>query len=113
MHVPEAARRHGSAEPDQRQAYGRARGPAGRSTPSADVVRLFIGAGRQAGIRPGDLVGAITGEAKITSRDLGAIEIADKFSLVEVSAGLANQVIDALRGTTIRGKKVVVRLERY
>jgi ATP-dependent RNA helicase DeaD len=45
---------------------------------AGDVVRLFIGAGREAGIRPGDLVGAITGEAGVTSRDLGAIEIADR-----------------------------------
>jgi ATP-dependent RNA helicase DeaD len=76
------------------------------------VVRLFVDAGRQAGIRPGDLVGAITGEAGVESRSLGAIEIADRFSLVEVPESLAENIIAALRATTIRGKKVMVRRER-
>jgi len=93
-----------------------------RPSPAADpvgahdtdaVVRLYIGAGRQAGIRPGDLVGAITGEAGVASRDLGAIEIADRFSLVEVPESIAERVITALRGSTIRGKKVTVRRERF
>jgi ATP-dependent RNA helicase DeaD len=83
-----------------------------RSAPGDDVVRLFIGAGRQAGIRPGDLVGAITGEAGIASRELGAIEIAERFALVEVPASRADAIIRALRSTTIRGKKVPVRRDR-
>ena len=75
-------------------------------------VRLFIGAGRNEGIRPGDLVGAITGEADVRSRSLGAIEIADKFSLVEVPDVLADRIIGALKATKIRGKKVNVRREK-
>ena len=75
-------------------------------------VRLFIGAGRAEGIRPGDLVGAITGEADVPSRALGAIEIADKFSLVEVPEALADRIITALKATKIRGKKVNVRREK-
>ena len=75
-------------------------------------IRLFIGAGRSEGIRPGDLVGAITGEADVPSRTLGAIEIADKFSLVEVPDALADRIIAALKATKIRGQKVNVRRER-
>ena len=63
-------------------------------------------------IRPGDLVGAITGEADVSSRSLGAIEIADKFSLVEVPEALADRIIAALKATKIRGKKVNVRREK-
>ncbi|MEO5739187.1 MAG: DbpA RNA binding domain-containing protein, partial [Vicinamibacterales bacterium] len=77
-----------------------------------DHVRLFVGAGRNEGIRPGDLVGAITGEADVPSRSLGAIEIADKFSLVEVPDSLADRIIAALKATKIRGKKVTVRREK-
>ena len=76
------------------------------------MVRLFVGAGRRAGIRPGDLVGAITGEAGVTSRSLGAIEISDNFSLVEVPDSLGDDIIAALKATMIRGKKVTVRRER-
>ena len=75
-------------------------------------IRLFIGAGRAAGIRPGDLVGAITGEADVPSRSLGAIEIADNFSLVEVPEALADRIIAALKATKIRGQKVNVRREK-
>ncbi|XXY39919.1 DEAD/DEAH box helicase [Sorangium sp. So ce260] len=73
------------------------------------VARLFIGAGRNAGIRPADLVGAIANEASLSSRDIGAIQIADGFSVVEVPADVADSVIEALRATRIKGRKVQVR----
>jgi ATP-dependent RNA helicase DeaD len=79
---------------------------------SREVVRLYVGAGRKAGIRPADLVGAITNEAGIGSRDLGAIEITERFSLVEVPAELADTVVSAMRTATLRGQKVVVRRDR-
>ena len=78
----------------------------------AGAVSLFIGAGRDAGIRPADLFGAITHETGLPPRAIGAIEIADRFSLVEVPGESADLVIDKLRATKLRGKKVVVRRER-
>ena len=77
------------------------------------MTRLFVGAGRAAGIRPKDLVGAITGESKVSGREIGAIEIADRFSLVEVPEAAADDVIAALKGTTIKGKRPTVRRERF
>ena len=88
------------------------RGPA-RNGYGSGVIRLFVGLGRSAGVRPGDLVGAITNEAGLTGRDIGAIQIADGFSLVEVPEGAADRVIGSLRGKTIRGQNVVIRRERY
>jgi ATP-dependent RNA helicase DeaD len=73
------------------------------------VARLFIGAGREAGVRPGDLVGAIANEAGISGRMIGAIEIADRFSFVEVPEEFADEVVAALRASTIKGRKVTVR----
>jgi ATP-dependent RNA helicase DeaD len=78
---------------------------------AGDMTRLFIGAGRRANIRPGDLVGAITGEAGIASRDIGAIEIADGFSLVEVPDEMADDIIAALKATKLRGLKPTIRRE--
>ncbi len=69
---------------------------AGGSTASENV------GGRRVGIRPGDLVGAITGEAGVESRSIGAIEINDGFSLAAVPDALADQIIDALRATKVR-----------
>jgi ATP-dependent RNA helicase DeaD len=76
------------------------------------VTRLYVALGRKAGVRPGDLVGAIANEAGIDSADIGAIEIADRFSLVEVPDRSADEIIRALRGTTIRGKRVMARRDR-
>jgi ATP-dependent RNA helicase DeaD len=77
-----------------------------------NTVRLFVGAGRRSGIRPADLVGAIAGEAGVPASALGAIEIADAFSLVEVPDELADRIITAMRKATLRGQKVTVRLDR-
>ena len=79
---------------------------------SADMTRIFIDLGRNAGIRPADLVGAITNEAKVHSRQIGAIDIADGFSLVEVANASVDNIIAALRGTKLRGKAVTARRDR-
>ena len=70
---------------------------------------IFIGVGRESGIRPGDIVGAITGEAKITNRQIGGIRIARNHTLAEVPEALADRVITALRRTNLRGQKVDVK----
>ena len=73
-----------------------------------EMVRIWVGAGRQAGVRPQDLVGAIANEAGIAGALIGAIQISDRFSLVEVPEEVAEQVIKGLGGSNIRGKKVRV-----
>jgi ATP-dependent RNA helicase DeaD len=108
--IPEVRPQTVAQAPDGRTAAvrdtRRGRGPAD------GMVRLFVGAGRSAGIRPQDLVGAITGESRLSGRDVGAIEIADRFSLVEVPQSAAAEVIAALQRTTIKGRKAAVRRER-
>ncbi|HET9577758.1 MAG TPA: DbpA RNA binding domain-containing protein, partial [Usitatibacter sp.] len=74
-----------------------------------DMARIYIGAGRNAGIRPQDLVGAIANEAGVAGALIGAIQIADRYSIVEVPEEVAQQVIKALGKATVRGKKVQVR----
>ncbi len=89
------------------------RGQRGSRPHSDSTTRLFFGVGRRANVRPQDLVGAIANESRLSGRDIGAIEISDRFSLVEVPSSAADEVIDALRNTTIRGKRTVVRREGY
>jgi ATP-dependent RNA helicase DeaD len=93
---------------------GRSRGPRPTRAREGDgeFVRIFVGAGRAAGIRPADLVGAITGEAGISSRELGAIEIGDRFSLVEVPQERADEIVAAMKAATLRGQRVRVRRDR-
>ncbi|MEU6384272.1 DEAD/DEAH box helicase [Streptomyces bauhiniae] len=84
--------------------------PRGRTSPG--MTRLFVGAGRSAGVRPQDLVGAIAGETRLSGRDIGAIEIADRFSLVEVPEEAADDVVRAMRGANVKGRRAQVRRER-
>jgi len=79
---------------------------------SDNATRLFIGAGRRTGIRPADLVGAITGETGVPSRVVGPIEIADNFSLVGVPENLVDDIIAKMKTTTLRGQKVAIRRDR-
>lgn len=75
-------------------------------------VKLFVGVGGREGIRPGDLVGAITGETGATGDQVGRIDIRDNFSIVEVATPIAEKVIRALNGTTIKGRSVRVDYDR-
>src|SRR5262245_7049466 len=84
----------------------------GEAARAGDATRIFIGAGRQAGMRPADLIGAIANEAGLSSRDLGIVQIADRFSSVEVPAASADAVINAMRRTSLRGQRVSVRRDR-
>jgi ATP-dependent RNA helicase DeaD len=95
------------------------KGPKGRRTngkrpvePGVGFVRIYVGAGRKSNMRPADLVGAIVNEAGIDPKEIGAIEIADRFSLVEVSDEVVDRVIAALRGATIKGKRLTVRRDK-
>ncbi|HUO86351.1 MAG TPA: DEAD/DEAH box helicase [Thermoanaerobaculia bacterium] len=108
---PPAARAVGERRPPPHRPRDD-KGAARRGGPQSGVVRLFVGAGRAAGVRPQDLVGAITGEAGITGRQIGTIEIGERHSIVEVAEEVADQVVTALRRGKIRQRKVTVRRDR-
>ena len=76
--------------------------------PGAPVARLRIGVGTRAGLRPADVVGAIANEAGLRARQIGAIEIAENSTTVEVPTAEADAVVRALERTTIRGRRVTV-----
>lgn len=101
------SRRHDAAKAGAAKAAGRE-----KITPEWDVARLYIGAGRMAKIRPADLVGAIVNEAGVDPRAIGAIQITERFSLVEVPDEIADSIIETLRAATIKGKRVPVRRDR-
>ena len=81
-----------------------------RSGPGqAGWARLWVGGGRRVGLRPGDLVGAITNEAGVAAASIGAIAIQDGFSLVDVREDAAELVVGALAGAKIRGRQLEIR----
>src|SRR3954469_112580 len=112
-----ASRPTRGAPPPSRAGRGPAggRGPAtgrGRRGSEGPWTRLFVGGGPRTGMRPADLVGAITGEAGVPSSAIGAIQIADNFSLVDVAESEAGDITRALATARIKGKRVEVRRER-
>ncbi|MGH3247206.1 MAG: DEAD/DEAH box helicase [Trebonia sp.] len=114
--MPSADDRRGRRKVPGRDAVGRdsaGRGQRRGRPATAGTTRLFVGTGRSSGVRPQDLVGAITGESSLSGRDIGAIEIADRFSLVEVPESAADDVVAALRDASIKGRRTTVRRERY
>ncbi|HZP82046.1 MAG TPA: DEAD/DEAH box helicase [Chthonomonadaceae bacterium] len=76
------------------------------------MTRLFLQIGRQDGIRPGDIVGAIANEAGVPGNAIGAIDIMDRSTFVEVPEADAPRVIEALSRTKLRGKRVFVDVAR-
>ncbi len=72
------------------------------------MERLFIRAGRRDGVSAKDFVGAIANEANIPGRQIGAIDIYDKFSFVEVPKSEARRVQQALQRSGVRGRPVTV-----
>jgi len=99
-----------------------ARGPAAKTPrttakrkgagPAGAMAKLYLGAGRKLKIRPGDIVGAITNEMGMDASAIGAIQIWDRHSIVEVPDAVADEVIATLSATTIKGKRVQVRRDR-
>ncbi len=83
-----------------------------RRTGGGKVAKLYVGAGRKAKLRPGDLVGAIANEMGMDGASIGAIQIWDRHSIVEVPEMMADDIIAALGAATIKGRKIQVRRDR-
>ncbi len=107
--IAEASAYPASAQGRDRKAGAR---PSRGARGGDNMAKLYIAAGRQAGIRPQDLVGAIANEAGVPGSSIGAIQITDRFSLVEVPEEAAEHVIKMLKQSNLRGKKVMIRRER-
>jgi ATP-dependent RNA helicase DeaD len=97
-----------NAPPEERGArHGDGERPARAA--SGATARIYVGAGRNTGIRPQDLVGAIANESGIKGNQIGAIEIADKYSIVELPEGVLDQVVETMKKSMLKGRKVTVR----
>ncbi len=79
-------------------------------TVAGETVMLRLDAGRSAGIRPADIVGAIANEANLPGKYIGPIDIFDDYSIVGVPAEYQAQVLTAMAGATVRGQATNIRL---
>jgi ATP-dependent RNA helicase DeaD len=60
---------------------------------------------RKAGVRPGDLVGAIANESGLTGKQIGPIRISERHSVVGVPERSVDAVVAAMRHAVIRGRR--------
>ena len=75
----------------------------------AGTAKLFVGLGRRDGVRPSDLVWTIANVTGLSGKQIGPIWIADGHSTVGVPERQADEVIEALRATKVKGRRVNVR----
>lgn len=86
-------------------------GPGREGAPRA-WVRLFLSLGARDDAGPGDVLGAITGEAPVEGSQVGRIDIQDTHSIVEVDQRVAGSVIEAMNGITVKGRSLRVDYDR-
>jgi ATP-independent RNA helicase DbpA len=84
--------------------------PAGEPPlPPPAFVTLCIAGGRKNKIRPGDVLGALTGEAGIEGKAVGKIEVMDYATYVAISSEQARSALGRLQNGKIKGRKFKVR----
>jgi len=80
-----------------------------RDSPDTRKVILSLAIGREAGMRPGTLVGAITNEAGVPARAIGAIDIRSRMTRFTLEERYVERTIACLARTEIRGRPAILR----
>jgi ATP-dependent RNA helicase DbpA len=75
----------------------------------AAMKTLVIDAGRQDKLRPGDILGALTGDAGLEAKDIGKIDVYATRAYVAIRRDLANKALERLRAGKIKGRNFRVR----
>jgi ATP-independent RNA helicase DbpA len=84
----------------------RAKGPSQIAARPAAMDTLRVSGGRKDKLRPGDIMGALTGEAgALAGDDVGKIEIHDRFSFVAVKKAVSQKALTSLRDGRIKGRR--------
>lgn len=77
--------------------------------PLPAYVTLAVAGGRKDKVRPGDILGALTGEAGIAGSAVGKIDVMDQATYVAIAADTADKALSRLMSGKIKGRKFKVR----
>ena len=80
-----------------------------RGKPEAGMQRFRIEVGYVHGAKPGNIVGAIANEANISSKHIGAIDIHDNYTLVDLPNSMPPETRDTLQKTRVAGQRLNIR----
>lgn len=89
-----------------RESSGRGPSGGGPSRIDEDGVWIKFNVGENAGLSPGDFVGCIANEAGVPRTVIGGIQILATVSFVQVAAECAEQILEAVQGVRLRGRRV-------
>ncbi|CAG9167984.1 ATP-dependent RNA helicase DbpA [Cupriavidus pinatubonensis] len=74
------------------------------------MVTLQMLGGRKEKIRPGDILGALTGEAGFTKEQIGKINVMEMSTYIAVDRAIGREAVRRLNAGKVKGKKVKVRM---
>ena len=77
------------------------------------MITLWINGGRKDKMRPGDILGALTGESGITGSDVGQIDIFDGHAYVAIKQASADKALVCLSKGKIKGRNFMVRKSQW
>jgi ATP-dependent RNA helicase DeaD len=86
--------------------------PAATVSQTAPMTALFVNLGEKDGVRPQELVTAVTSASGIPGSQIGKVEVRDNHSIVEVAASVAELVAGKLTGSVVRGRRVQARVDQ-
>jgi ATP-dependent RNA helicase DbpA len=78
-------------------------------TLNGTMATIELNAGRKQKLRPGDLLGALTGDAQIPGDCVGKIDIFDMRSFVALERGVARQALAYLADGKVKGRSIRAR----
>ncbi|MBK8815064.1 MAG: ATP-dependent RNA helicase DbpA [Methylococcaceae bacterium] len=73
------------------------------------MTTLWLGGGRKDKVRPGDILGALTGDVGIPGTEVGKIDIFDNHAFVAVKREFADKAVSCLRNGKVKGRSFNVR----
>lgn len=84
--------------------------PAGGGRLLPPMVTLQMLGGRKEKIRPGDILGALTGEAGFTKEQVGKISVMEMSTYIAVDRAIGREAVKRLNEGKVKGRKVKVRM---
>ena len=79
------------------------------NSPEPGMARFRIAVGKQDGVRPGNIVGAVTNEAQLSGDEIGSIRIHHSYSTIDLPADRSSEILDLLSDTRVSGRFIQIR----
>jgi len=83
-----------------------------RKAAAGPTAKLVVGAGRVHGLEPADVIGAIVNNSHLEGEDVRNVRVLERFTLVEVPADRAGEVVETVSDNDVRGVKLRLEVAR-